>query len=573
MSVPSAPNIQIRPKSTPNTLEFWWSAPTNIGGSPITGYILRCTSPLITQTYGPTVRYARITGLTNSQLYAFTLVATNSAGSSQASAFRVVDPGSITGSPTNVVVSTSNDSSGFTATATWAPPIDISGACAIGWYLFTAIPSVGVNVVRAAYGYDRSRSISGLNSSLTYSYLVQAISNAGYSRSVNLTVPGQPQALSATAGNGLAQLSWTPPVNTGGLPITNYQYSVNGSQFTAFSPAVTGTSGIVGGLINGAQYTLAIKAVTSVGAGPASGTTTVIPSSGGTLPGPPILQAVTPRDSFVTLTWFTPTIGAPFTNYSYSINGGTTFTLFNPPVTGVSADISGLTNGVPYSVQLKAVNAAGVGLTGSAILSATPNVKPGVPVPVSATPGNTLASIYWTSPTVGAPFIRYQYSIDSGQNWSNFNPDVSGAATAGVITGLTNRQLYTVLLRSVNSVDSSYPSTPIQVTPTGGLVPPAIPTNVSATAADSIAIISWTVPDNGGSPITHYQYSFNDILYSNFTPDVSGSATSGTITGLNNGTTYTVRIRAVNAINNGLPSTSVTVTPLPRTSPRLQEMR
>jgi hypothetical protein len=105
MAVPDPPNIQIRPESSLGTLQFWWSPPVNVGGSPITGYTLSCSNPPITQTYGPTIRYAKLTGLTNSRLYAFTLTANNTAGSSLPNPFRVVDPGLITNPPTSVTFS------------------------------------------------------------------------------------------------------------------------------------------------------------------------------------------------------------------------------------------------------------------------------------------------------------------------------------------------------------------------------------------------------------------------------------------------------------------------------------
>ena len=562
MAVPDPPNIQIRPESSLGTLQFWWSPPTNIGGSPITGYTLSCSNPPVSQTYGPTIRYARLTGLINSRTYAFTLTANNSAGSSIPNPFRPVDPGIITNPPSSVTFSKRTDGATFTATANWLPPVDLSGACQIGWYLFSAIPPVGSRVVKAAHGYDRSRSISGLNPAIDYTYLVQAIGNAGYSNPVTLTLPGQPTNLSSVAGNSSARLSWLAPTNTGGLAITNYQYSFNGVTFIPFSPAVTGVTADISGLVNGTQYTVVLQAVTSMGAGPSSASTTFIPTSGGIVPGAPTLQTAIPGSSTVQLNWITPTVGAPITNYQYSINGGTTYTTFIPAVTGVSTDISGLTNGVAYAFRLRAINAAGIGAA-SGQLTATPNIKPGVPTPISTTPGNTVATVYWSNPTTGLPIIRYQYSINSGLNWSNFNPDVSGSATAGIITGLTNGVTYTILLRSVNSVDNSFASNPIQVTPTSGITVPGTPTNVTAVAGNLTATMSWTVPSTGGSPITRYQYAFTnvDASFNSFNPDVSGSATSGTITGLTNGRTYTVFVRARNSVGAGIAAAAVSVTP------------
>jgi hypothetical protein len=51
--------------------------------------------------------------------------------------------------------------------------------------------------------------------------------------------------------------------------------------------------------------------------------------------------------------------GSAITNYKYSLNGGSTFTAFDPADTTSPVVIGGLTNGVAYNIQLKAVNSIG----------------------------------------------------------------------------------------------------------------------------------------------------------------------------------------------------------------------
>jgi hypothetical protein len=63
------------------------------------------------------------------------------------------------------------------------------------------------------------------------------------------------------------------------------------------------------------------------------------------------------------------------TNYEYSIDGGVTFTLFNPPQTYSPVMITGLTNGITYTVKLKAVNSGGGSSTESDAVSVTPTVN------------------------------------------------------------------------------------------------------------------------------------------------------------------------------------------------------
>jgi hypothetical protein len=85
---------------------------------------------------------------------------------------------------------------------------------------------------------------------------------------------------------------------------------------------------------------------------------------------------------------------------------------------------------------------------------------------------------------------------------------------------------------------------------------PGAPTNVTATAGNHSATITWTAPSDGGSAIT--SYTITPYIGSTAqTPTVitgSPPATTVTVTGLKNGATYTFTITATNAIGTGPPS-------------------
>jgi Fibronectin type III domain/Glyoxal oxidase N-terminus/Kelch motif len=93
---------------------------------------------------------------------------------------------------------------------------------------------------------------------------------------------------------------------------------------------------------------------------------------------------------------------------------------------------------------------------------------------------------------------------------------------------------------------------------------PGAPTGVTATPGNGSATVSWTAPNNGGSPIASYTVT-PYIGNAAQTPTViSGSppGTSTTITGLTNGTSYTFAVTATNAVGTGPPSSpSAAVTP------------
>ena len=88
------------------------------------------------------------------------------------------------------------------------------------------------------------------------------------------------------------------------------------------------------------------------------------------------------------------------------------------------------------------------------------------------------------------------------------------------------------------------------------------PTNLVATPGNASGSILFSIPaSNGGSPITNYEYSTdNGGSWTPFSPAVTSSPV--TITGLTNGITYQVKLRAVNDAGSGTASTTVTVTPV-----------
>jgi hypothetical protein len=90
---------------------------------------------------------------------------------------------------------------------------------------------------------------------------------------------------------------------------------------------------------------------------------------------------------------------------------------------------------------------------------------------------------------------------------------------------------------------------------------PYAPTNVTATAGNGSATVSWTAAGDGGSPITSYTVTPYIGTTSQTPTTVSPPATSAAISGLTNGTAYTFTVSATNAVNTGpasAPSNSVT---------------
>ena len=151
------------------------------------------------------------------------------------------------------------------------------------------------------------------------------------------------------------------------------------------------------------------------------------------------------------------------------------------------------------------------------------------------------------------------YSSD-GAAWTQTGTDIDGE-TVGEWSGFSvamstdgNR-----IASSAISNDDSYLDAG-QVRVYAVLNSPGAPTVSAVTAANGSLTISFTAGADGGSPITNYKYSIDGTNYIALNP---AAATSPfTISGLTNGTTYTVTIKAVNAVGDSVASNAVTGTPV-----------
>ncbi|NBS07551.1 MAG: fibronectin type III domain-containing protein, partial [Verrucomicrobia bacterium] len=97
---------------------------------------------------------------------------------------------------------------------------------------------------------------------------------------------------------------------------------------------------------------------------------------------------------------------------------------------------------------------------------------------------------------------------------------------------------------------------------------PAAPSGLSVTNGNSQVTIAFTAGTNNGSAITNYQYSIDGgTSFTAFSP--AQNASPVTITGLSNGTTYSLALKAMNAAGAGSASTNVSGAPAAPESPTI----
>jgi len=124
--------------------------------------------------------------------------------------------------------------------------------------------------------------VSNSSAFLTDSSGNQTITNSSVVfRAADTTAPAAPTSLVATAGDGQASISFTQGSN-GGSAITNYKYSLDGTTYTALSPAATTSPITISGLTNATSYSIYLKAVNTVGDSSASSSVSVTPVASNT---------------------------------------------------------------------------------------------------------------------------------------------------------------------------------------------------------------------------------------------------------------------------------------------------
>ena len=125
------------------------------------------------------------------------------------------------------------------------------------------------------------------------------------------------------------------------------------------------------------------------------------------------------------------------------------------------------------------------------------------------------------------------------------------------ISGLQNGTSYTVTLRALNARGAGEATEPATATPAAL---PGAPTGLIGTPADGSITVAFEAGSNGGATISNYEYSLNGGDYLPLNP--ADGTSPVTITGLTNGTEYSIRLRGVNTSGAGTPSAPVVVTPI-----------
>jgi titin len=573
VGAPTAPpSATASPSSAGGTASLNWAAPAS-NGSAITGYRIVALLPA-PNWLGPVREIGVASSLTFSMLppgtYSFAVSARNARGYGPST---ITGPVEVTsGAPSAAPQAVRASSRDGAVALSWAPPPSDPSVVVTRYRLVLTIDGVAGAPIELGNQLTTSR-LAPNGSVVTFT--VAAGSGAGFgpaspaSDPVTVGTPSAPGVARATPGSGQATVSWTPPTNDRGSPVTGYEVTPirAGIAQPAVPFASTATTQTIVGLDDGVAYSFAIAAVNARGVGERTTPGLLAQITVGAPVAPMGLHLV-PGPRSLTATWTAPADnGSPISGYRLLLapEGGSP--LLSTPVTtsATSFTYADLTPGDRFEVFVLARNARGEGPAARSAMVTVPAGLPSAPRSPGAAAGDGSATVSWIPPAEGGGVPLVEYVVTPYVDGSPLAPQtVAAPATSMVVTGLANgvAHTFTVAARNENGLGPASPATAAVV-----IGVPDAPRVASVVPGDGAATIGWTQPDANGSPITSYVVT--PYVGGLPRPSISVPApdTTVTIAGLANGSTVTATVAAVSARGTGPASSRGTAYPSPVGSP------
>jgi hypothetical protein len=250
----------------------------------------------------------------------------------------------------------------------------------------------------------------------------------------------------------------------------------------------------------------------------------------------------------------------------------TSFTFLNSVTLRTSTDVAQNLNPLPnqandetiyiaagskLSIRLQ-ITASNTGASGEGGGSSIP----GIPLNVSATPGDAQIAMTWSAPSSNGGSAITGYNVYRN---GSLVTTTAAQTTSYTITGLSNGTSYNITIKAVNNAGSGPASSAVSSTPSaggGGGTVPDTPANVLAIGGDCHISIEWDYPTD--TSIISYDIYTTDFGVIN----VIAPAASYALINLTNGVTYGgIYVRAINAAGQSAPSPTFSATAMPTQFP------
>ena len=456
-----------------------WTTPSDDGGRPLTGYTV---TPYVGSTAQTPIQAsasatsATVTGLSSATSYTFTVAATNTIGTSQASS------ASNAVTPQNTIFDFSTPTT-----------IDSGDTSSI---------ELGVN-----FTSDVNGSVTGIR---FYKAQANTGTHIGSLWTASGTLLAQATFTNETA-SGWQQVNFNTPVEitAGSTYIAAYlapngHYSATSSAFSSAATNNPPLHALANSTTPDGLYTYSPTSTLPLSSFNATNYYVDVLFSATPTPGQVTGVSATAGAGSATVSWTAPNNGGPVTSYTVIPYIGSTAQTSvtvsgSPPVTNTT--ISGLASSTTYTFKVQASNSNGSGPISSpsnAVTTATVT-PPSPPTEVSASPGTSQALVSWTpSSNGGSPITGYTITPYIGAT-PQAPVQTGPSSSSATIGGLTNGNSYTFTVTATNTIGTSQASNESNtVTPEDTIFDFATPTTVDSGDTSSTEVgVNFTSDVNG----------------------------------------------------------------------------
>ena len=400
---------------------------------------------------------------------------------------------------------------------------------------------------------------------------------SGRTNAPSTSAPGAPRDLGTAPGDGRVTLAWTAPGSDGGAAIEKYRYRVSANAGSSWDPdwtdvpdgadagdgAADETTFTVSGLNNGTEYVFELRAVNSVGEGPAASAADTpvrapLPPGSGFLVG----NFGQPADRVASIFVTQDIVGVFTTGARGADLHNIEFRLFTrlPNITVLP---------IPSVTLYRASVTDSRATRGARVAALTA-------VPGSRQPANTPQTVAFAAPSgtrleAGATYLvvlerAFPVSVES----TTYPAEDAGGAPGWAIDGIGAGNNSPYSYRTTASLLMRVNGTVAGATVTTA---PEAPASLGARAGDAEVTLRWAPPrSDGGAGIEKYQVRYSagsrvdpetgwtDVPDGSDTGTSLADERSVSVTGLDNGRQYAFELRAVNRVRAGAAATA-TATP------------